>query len=242
MLKLFHTLLEPEALTTVRNVVNSLFFALLLAPFCFAQDPLPVLSSGWQRSVQKTQRPADAPQAPAAEFIPENKNFQRNAREAKMNAIDPNRDTLDGRRAAMDKVVQDSRTPAASAQAGYTYRTNVRNEGTKTVKVVFWEYRFKEIAQPAHVTRRQFLCSVTMKPGDTRELTAFSGLGPSDVITAESLGSASEKLFDEKVIINRIEFSDGTLLQRGNWKYDDVKAQVDRATQKPWLKEVCRPL
>lgn len=226
----------------VKTLVNSLFFAFLLAPFCLAQDPLPVVSSGWQRSTVKGEKRVDDSPGPAREFIPENKNFQRNVREAKMGAIDPNRDTLDGRREALDKVVRESRTPDGAATEGYTYRANVRNDGNRTVKVIFWEYRFKELANPANITRRQFLCSVNIKPRETRELVAFSRLGPSDVINAESLAVAPEKLFDEKVFVNRMEFSDGTLLQRGNWKLQDVQKSVDRATQSPWGKEVCRPL
>lgn len=226
----------------MKLLLNSLFLALFLVPVCLGQDPLPVVSSGWQRSVQKAAAPDVAAPGPAPEFIPENKNFQRTAREAKMNSIDPNRDTIDGRRAAIDKIVAESRTPAANGSEGYTYHANVRNDGKKVVKVVYWEYRFKELAQPANVTRRQFLCSVSMKPGDARELSAFSGLGPSDTITAESLANAAEKLFDEKVIVNRIEFADGTLLQRGGWKYEDVEKSVERVTRKPWVNEVCRPL
>ena len=52
-------------------------------------------------------------------------------------------------------------------------------------------------------------------------------------ISAETLGKTSEKLFDEKVIVNRFEYSDGTLRQRGNWKYDDFQKSIERATSMP---------
>jgi hypothetical protein len=74
------------------------------------------------------------------------------------------------------------------------------------------------------------------------ELTAFSTQGPTDVINTASLAKPETNLFDEKVQVNRIEYADDDVLQRGNWKLADVKTSVDRATSTPWGKEVCRPL
>ena len=74
------------------------------------------------------------------------------------------------------------------------------------------------------------------------ELSVFSLLGPSDTIDAESLAKSTNKLFDENVRINRIELSDDTILQRNDWKYDDVRSSIKRATSTPWGKEICRAL
>ncbi|MEP6788407.1 MAG: hypothetical protein ABJB40_08250, partial [Acidobacteriota bacterium] len=103
-------------------------------------------------------------------------------------------------------------------------------------------YRFTELANPSNVVRRQFLCSANIKPGDSKDLSVFSTLGPSDVISAESLAKATERLFDEKIIVNRIEFSDGAMIERRDWKYEDVRKAVERATSTHWGKEVCRGL
>ena len=132
--------------------------------------------------------------------------------------------------------------PKASDVSGYNYSASVRNDSGKTVKVIFWEYRFTEIARPSNVVRRQFLCSVNLKKGSRMDLSAFSILAPSDTIDAESLAKLTEKLFDEHVQINRIEFSDDSVLQRGGWKLDDVKSSIDRVTSTPWGREVCRVL
>ena len=114
------------------------------------------------------------------------------------------------------------------------------NSGEKAIRIIFWEYRFTELANPANVVRRQFLCTVNLKPDDKQGLSVFSTRGPSDVISMESLASTSEKLFDEKVIVNRIEYADGTLRQRGNWKYDAYQKAIERITSTPWGKETCR--
>jgi len=202
-----------------------------------------VLSFEWQRTVVKAQKQDTTTSGPARAVTPDDKYFQRKARENRTDLpTDPNEATIDARRAAMDKAVEESRAKQPNDISGYSYLASVRNDSGKTIAIVFWEYRFVELARPTNVVRRQFLCSVKVKNGDRVNLTAFSTLGPSDVIDAESLSKTNEKLFDERVQINRIEFSDGTFRQRGNWKLEDVKSSVDRMTSTPWAKEICRAL
>ena len=227
----------------MKLLLNTSILVLLGSSYCFSQDPMPVLSSGWERTIQKA-RPVDvAPTSPARAVLPEDKYFQRQAREQRTDSpMDPNKDSVDARSAAMDKAMQESRTPKTENASGYSYTARVRNDIGKTVKVIFWEYLFTEIAHPANVVRRQFLCGVNLKNGEKVDLLAFSLLGPSNSITAESLAKSTDKLFDEVVQINRIELSDGTVLQRDNWKYDDVRPGIERATSTPWGKEMCRGL
>ncbi len=135
-----------------------LFLVLLASPYCFSQGPLPVLSSSWERFVVKVQDRAPAPTSPAREMSHEDKYFQRKAREQRTdNPIDPNRESMDARSAAMDKALHESRTPKAEDQTAYTYTAAVRNDSGKTVQIIFWEYRFTEIARPTNVVHRQFL-------------------------------------------------------------------------------------
>jgi len=220
-----------------------LVFILVFSTSSLAQDPMPVLGSSWQRTVQKEQQVEAPASGPARALTNDDKNFQRNVRAARTdNPENPSDLTIDGRRAALDKIEQQARTPSAKSVPGFMYWVRARNDGNKTAKVIYWEYSFTELATPTNVVRRQFLCSVNLKKGSEMELSAFSTLGPTDVINADSLAKSNEKVFDEKVQINRIEYADDTILQRGNWKLADVKTAVDRATSTPWGKEICRPL
>jgi hypothetical protein len=220
-----------------------LVFILVFSTSSLAQDPMPVLGSSWQRMVQKEQQVEAPVSGPARALTNDDKNFQRNVRAARTdNPENPSDLTIDGRRAALDKIEQQARTPSAKSVPGFMYWVRARNDGNKTAKVIYWEYSFTELATPTNVVRRQFLCSVNLKKGSEMELSAFSTLGPTDVINADSLAKSNEKVFDEKVQINRIEYADDTILQRGNWKLADVKTAVDRATSTPWGKEICRPL
>lgn len=216
---------------------------LLFSSLCFAQEPVPVLRAKWERVTVKAPKTEVAPTGPNVSVIAENKYFQRKAREQRTDhPPDPTEETIEGRSRALDKIVQESRTPQPDDQTGYSYLAEVRNDTGKKIAVLFWEYRFTEIARPTNVVRRQFLCGVEIKDGDKKSLSAFSLLGPSDSIDSKSLEKPDEKLFDEKVQINRIEFSDGEVRQRNGWKFEDVREAVDRATATPWGKDTCRPL
>src|SRR5215468_9114053 len=71
--------------------------------------PLTVSSCKWSRVRRNVETPIDDSTAPAQAMIPQNRNFARNARINDPAGVrDPNADTLDGRRAAMDKSVQES--------------------------------------------------------------------------------------------------------------------------------------
>ncbi|MDQ3745231.1 MAG: hypothetical protein M3444_12680 [Acidobacteriota bacterium] len=206
--------------------------------------PVAVLEFKWtkgRQTVVNTETAASG--APAQAMIPANKNFERNAREqAPAGVRDPNLDTIDGRSAALEKNVQESRAPKTKMVDGFAYRIKVRNAGAKAVEVLFWEYQFVESANPSNVARRQFLCGVPLKPGKEREVLAFSPSGPSGTVSAETLADQSRNSFQEKVVINRVEYSDGSIWQRRDWNFAEVRASVARVTSTPWGQEMCRGL
>ena len=206
-----------------------------------------VLAFKWSRTHQagKTPDPAQAaPATPAREMLPINKNYQRQAR---MNdprgARDPNEDTIDARSAAMEKIVVESRTPKGKSVDVFEYSVKVQNGSKKVIDVLFWEYQFIDPANPASVTRRQFLCGVNIKPSKEKELLAFSLSGPSDVINAESIANPPGNPLQEKVLINRIEYEDGSTWMRKDWNAAQIKLTYQRAVATPWNPgEMCRGL
>ncbi len=216
---------------------------LLLSSSYFSQEPVSVLSSRWYRTIKPAPKIVPQSVSPAKPVNPGEKHFQRKAREQRTdNPRDPYDDSIEGRSAAIDKVVQQSRTPHPDDAEGYSYEVEVRNETGQTVSVIFWEYRFVEIARPENEVRRQFLCGVKVKNGEKKELSAFTLRAPSDVLDVASLAKPTNKLFHEKVLVNRIELADGNILQRNDWKYADVKSAVEKVTSTPWGNDVCRAL
>ena len=180
---------------------------------------------------------------PARAMIPENKNYPRNARvNLPVGARDPNEDTIDGRSAALEKIVQESRTPQTKPVDGFAFRVKVQNQSTKAVEIIFWEYQFIDTANPTAVTRRQFLCGVNIKPDKAKELLAFSLSGPSEVVSVGSLANKSGTPFQENVVINRVEYADGSIWQRKGWNFAEIGLAYRRAVGTPWGTEMCRGL
>lgn len=218
---------------------------LVTAPGLFAQNedaPFTFLETGWSRATRNEKTAEVRNNGPVRMMIPENRNFQRNAREQQNKGIDPNENTVDGRSATLERINQEAQAPRKDDKTGYSYFAKVRNDSDRTIQIIYWEYRFTELATPTNVVRRQFLCGATIKPGDQSTLTAFSSLAPSEVISAESLAKTNTPIFDEKVFVNRIEYSDGAILQRHDWKFDEIKKSVKQVTSTPWGKETCRAL
>jgi hypothetical protein len=234
----------------MRTIFLLSFFLMFVSPSQSQQGavadegaPVEVLGFKWSKSRQVVERLVTPSNAPAAAMIPANKNFERNRRINDPAGVrDPNADTIDGRSAALEKSVQESRSAKNKPVDGFAYRVKIKNAGAKVIDVVFWEYQFTELANPSNVGRRQFLCGVNIKPNKEKELQAFSLAGPGDVVSADSLANKSADLFAEKVVINRVEYEDGTIWQRRDWNFAEVKSAIARAVATPWGTEMCRGL
>jgi hypothetical protein len=225
----------------------TLLFSLLI-PFqrptsTSESSPLDVTSFKWSRARRTVENPDIQGIPPARAMIPQNRNFARNARINDPQGVrDPNQDTLDGRSAAMEKNVAESRVTKAKDMDGYAYRIKVRNDDKRVIDVVSWEYQFQDPANPQFIARRQFLCGVSIPGGKNRELEGFSLSGPSDVVNVKTLGDNAKNPFKETVAINRIEYSDGSIWQRENWSLAEVKASYERVLREQWSPGMCKGL
>ncbi|HSE30152.1 MAG TPA: hypothetical protein VLA93_01105 [Pyrinomonadaceae bacterium] len=227
----------------MRNLLP-LILALLVLPVPQSQETssLSVVSFKWAKTKQAEDKIEVFNPAPAPAMIPQNKNFSRNVR---MNeppgARDPNQDTVDGRSAALEKSVQESRARPPRTIDAYSYKVKIQNPTSQSVDILFWEYQFIDRAKPENMTRRQFLCVANIKPGKDKEIQALSLNGPTDVVNVDSLANGANP-FDEKIVINRIEWGDGSIWQRKAWKFGEIRESYRRATSTPWSKEMCRVL
>ena len=127
--------------------------------------PVTVLSIKWFKDHQTIEQ--TSANGPAAAMIPQNKLFERNRRaNTSPGERDPNLDTLDGRSAAMEKAVQDSR--AAKPVDGFAYRVKIHNATAKPIEIIFWEYQFKESAAAAPLLRRVAGPAAATRAGPSR--------------------------------------------------------------------------
>jgi hypothetical protein len=206
--------------------------------------PVEVLSSKWSKTRQKVEKPEEQAVVPAqSALLEQNRNFERNRRAMDSpKTPDPNDQSVEARTAVIDKNEQDARAANSKSIDVFLYQAKVRNAGKNTIEVLFWEYQFKERANPANAVTRQFLCGVNIKPDKEKELKAFSTFSPSNLISVGSLENKSGDLFEEKILINRIEYTDGTIWQRKDWNYINMKPAITRALETPWGLEMCRSI
>ena len=208
-------------------------------------SPVDVLDFKWSkaRRLVENSATADGVTPPASAMTPANKNFARNVRVNDPAGVrDPNADTIDGRSAQLEKTVQDARSPQSKQVDGYTYRVKVRNSANTVIEVLFWEYQVLDPLNPADITRHQFLCGVSLRGGKDKELEGFSVSNPSSVISVETLAKKEGSPYQEKVVINRVEYLDGTIWQRKDWSLKEVKASYERALSEPWRPGMCKSL
>lgn len=225
------------------SLLLSLLGSVQVSSFQDVDSPLTVNSFKWSRARQKVDVPEADATVPARAMIPQNRNFARNARVNDPQGVrDPNLDTLDGRSAAMEKSVAESRMHRDKVMDGYAYRIKVKNSGEKVVEVVFWEYRFIDSTNPELIARRQFLCGVSIASGKGKDLEGFSLSGPSDVINVKTLADNAAEPFRQEVLINRLEYADGSMWQRKGWNLAEVKASYERVLREQWVPGTCKGL
>jgi hypothetical protein len=114
----------------------------------------------------------------------------------------------------------------------YRYVVGFKNNGTKTIKTIFWDYQFAEPADPENPNHRQFRCNVKIKPDSNKNLEAFTTKPPTRVVNAQSQG----KPLEQKVVITRLEYTDGTSWQRSDW------SPPSAADEKPNWRTPCLPI
>ena len=206
-----------------------LLLPLLLVPIPPFQNPAPadgspvvVVSFKWFKDRQPIDNVVASTSSPQPAMITADKNFEKQKRiNAPAGDRDPHADTLDARGAELERIVQESRE--APPVDGFAYLVKFQNAGTKLIQKVFWEYQFTESANPKNVTHRRFRCNVKMKPEQSKDLQVFSLGGPSDVISVKSLAKGSGNQFQETVVIDRVEYADGSFWQRKDWDFDVAK-------------------
>lgn len=204
--------------------------------------PLAVVNFKWSRARRNVEAQQNEGTIPARAMIPQNRNFARNARINDPQGVrDPNGDTVDGRSAAIEKSVQESRTAKPKPTDGFAYKIKVQNAARKPIEIVFWEYQFHDPADSSLVARRQFLCGVNIPAEKSKELEGFSLSGPG-VVNVSTLANKTENPFKELVLINRVEYSDGSIWQRKGWSLAEVKASYERVLREQWVPGMCKGL
>jgi hypothetical protein len=96
----------------------------------------------------------------------------------------------------------------------YVYEARIRNDGDKTLKAVVWHYSFFDAEKKEEVGRTAMTSKVNLRPGKITDLSGVSRTSPVRVVDAQKSGQELKGLYTEKVVITRLEYSDGTFWQQ----------------------------
>lgn len=95
----------------------------------------------------------------------------------------------------------------------YIYEVKVRNTGEKEIRTLTWEYVFYEPGMEREVGRRRFVSKLSIRHGKTRNLIMRSSSSPTGTIDATKAGKKPRDHYAEQVVIQRIEYADGSVWQ-----------------------------
>jgi hypothetical protein len=155
--------------------------------------------NGVVRSVQDPDPPMNEPitivQQPKNEPQEVKNRREMQARQAELRGLDA-------------EAVRSRQRPATNP---YFYHLEIRNTGQKTMKTFAWQY---QPAETADALDRQFFCSLNAKPNASKVFDIFSPLAPSRVVDASHAGIKNQK---EKIVINQINYTDGSVWVRPGW-------------------------
>lgn len=96
----------------------------------------------------------------------------------------------------------------------YTYQIKVKNNGTKTIQKIVWDYVFFNPTTNQEVGRHEFISTTNLKPGKTDNLVMQKFSPPTGTINANDAGKKSSDLYIEQVNIKSIQYTDGSVWQK----------------------------
>lgn len=175
-----------------------------------AGSDLTVLKFSWEKETIRRR-------ASMASIASQDELVQQSQRDRQLAAARNNNDRLASTRIERENEMRDQANAKANQGRsidGYRYKVTLRNDGTKTIKSVDWDYVFIDQAAQQLVARHQFTSDETIKPGKTKEVYVLYLVPPVRSVSAERLASKEPLPYAEYVVIARVKFSDGS-----TWQY-----------------------
>jgi hypothetical protein len=124
-----------------------------------------------------------------------------------------NRRDMNERRAEMSATVNNAKKEPRNVDR-YLLQLEVKNLGPNVIKSMVWEYQ--PSAKTAEYELKQYVCSFKAKPNESKKFELVSPYNPVKVIQVDA-EAAQSKEKGGKVVINRIEYADGSVWKRKGW-------------------------
>jgi hypothetical protein len=123
-----------------------------------------------------------------------------------------NKRDLATRRAELDDNERNLNDSSQKRSNSYRIHLEVKNEGSTIVKSFIWE--FQPRAAPGDYQAKQFVCVVKAKPDERKKFDFVVPFAPVRVVNTNP---KSGKPDDGEVVINSVEYDDGSVCKRKGW-------------------------
>jgi hypothetical protein len=123
-----------------------------------------------------------------------------------------NRRDMNERRVEMANTQNAAQQGNQRRQDQYLLHLEVKNIGTSVIKSIVWEYQ--PSSETVNYDLRQYVCTMKAKPKESKTFELVSPYNPIKVVQADAKTGEPK---DGKVVINRIEYADGSIWKRKGW-------------------------
>lgn len=106
-----------------------------------------------------------------------------------------------------------SQPEPGAAKKYYLYKAKIKNTGEKAIRNVIWHFVLIDPGTNTEVGRHRFIWKVSVRSGKSVEMIGRSRVPPSRVVRAGKSGDAGPGKHTEHVVIERIDYEDGTFWQ-----------------------------
>ena len=117
------------------------------------------------------------------------------------------------REAQADAAILEKARQKGPARYQFIYKASVKNIGDESIKVIDWDYIFFDAATGEELGRREFSSIEKIAPGKSKDLTFMIGVPPTQRISVYALDKKERMGLTERVVIRRVEYSDGSVWQ-----------------------------
>jgi hypothetical protein len=99
----------------------------------------------------------------------------------------------------------------------YESEAEIRNSSSKTIMGFVWGYPASPALQ--YIEDQEFVCAVTVKAGERKRVKVISTYPNQKIVSVSGTGAVSNPVKPtlKDVVINQVEFADGTNWKRPNW-------------------------
>jgi len=131
-------------------------------------------------------------------------------------------DAKRGSSADIDRIRQEAKADAANIETQhksvpsryvFVYKTTIKNVSNKTIKLIDWDYVFRDKGTDAELNRQQFTSEEKITPGKAKELTVVIRKPPTQTVSVTSLNTSERDSLKGEVVLVKIEYSDGSVWQ-----------------------------